>query len=221
MQRQLAQLLTSGARTEARILAHLASIEERRLHLRSGCSSLFAYCVERLGLSENQAFHRLTAARLARRFPLIFRLVEQRKIHLTGVCLLRDCLNEDNHAALLNEACGKTKLQVLELIARRHPRPDLPSTIRKLPAPAAATPATAMRSKNPAATGSPRTAPEAQAYVPPSVEAPPFRARPWARSGGSGSENLKLLCAAHNRLLAERDFGREKIANSIHFARAK
>src|SRR4051812_4964305 len=64
VQTQLAQLLTSGARTEARIISHIAAIEDRRLHLKSGCPSLFAYCVERLGLSESQAFHRLTAARL-------------------------------------------------------------------------------------------------------------------------------------------------------------
>jgi len=135
VQVQLTQLLASAARTEARIIAHIAAIEDRRLHLRSGCSSLFAYCVERLGLSENEAFHRLTAARLARRFPIIFRLVEEHEIHLTGVCLLRDYLNQDNHVELLVLACGKTKFQIMELLARRFPRADLRSSLRKLPTP--------------------------------------------------------------------------------------
>lgn len=35
--------------------------------------------------------------------------------------------------------------------------------------------------------------------------------RPWARGGGETVENLRLLCAAHNRLLAERDFGVEHV----------
>ena len=30
---------------------------------------------------------------------------------------------------------------------------------------------------------------------------------PWARGGASSPDNLRLLCATHNRLLAERDFG--------------
>jgi 5-methylcytosine-specific restriction endonuclease McrA len=36
--------------------------------------------------------------------------------------------------------------------------------------------------------------------------------QPWARSGASTTENLRLLCASHNRLLAERDFGAAYVA---------
>jgi 5-methylcytosine-specific restriction endonuclease McrA len=35
--------------------------------------------------------------------------------------------------------------------------------------------------------------------------------RPWAKGGNSTVGNLRLLCAAHNRLLAEQDFGRDLI----------
>ncbi|HEY5372373.1 MAG TPA: hypothetical protein VIK01_01745, partial [Polyangiaceae bacterium] len=69
LQARLSQLLVNGCRTEARIVAHLAEVEERRLHLRGGSSSMFDYCVGRLGLSNGEAFQRLTVARLARRFP--------------------------------------------------------------------------------------------------------------------------------------------------------
>jgi hypothetical protein len=133
LQTELARLLANGARTEARIIAHLAAVEERRLHLEAGSSSLFDYCCHRLGLSENEAFHRITAARLARRFPAIFSLIQRRALHLTAVCLLRDYLTPENHRELLEEASGKTKLQVQEMLARRFPRPDVASTIRKLP----------------------------------------------------------------------------------------
>jgi hypothetical protein len=132
LQSELMRLLANGSRTEARILAHLAAVEERRLHLEAGSSSLFGYCCTRLGLSENEAFHRITAARLARRFPVIFGLIERRAIHLTAVCLLRDYLTPDNHRELLAEAAGKTKLQVQELLARRLPRPDVASSKREI-----------------------------------------------------------------------------------------
>ena len=90
LQAGLKELLTKGARTEARIVAHLAEVDARKLHLAMGASSLFDYCLSRLGLSNNEAFHRITAARLARRFPVIFELLERRDVHLTAVCLLRD-----------------------------------------------------------------------------------------------------------------------------------
>src|SRR5882724_5528908 len=78
----LAALLASGYRTEARIVAHIAEVEERRLHSKDGSCSLFEYCVKRLGLSESEAFHRLTAARIARQFPVVFGMIERREIHL-------------------------------------------------------------------------------------------------------------------------------------------
>ena len=86
LQDGLKELLTMGARTEARIVAHLAEVETRKLHLTMGASSLFDYCLSRLGLSNNEAFHRITAARLARRFPIIYELLERRDVHLTAIC---------------------------------------------------------------------------------------------------------------------------------------
>ena len=129
----LLDLLTIGARTEARIVAHLAEVEERRLHLRDGYSSMFDYCLSRLGLSESEAFHRITAARLAQRFPSIFGLLERRELHLSGLRLLRDHLTVENHAELLTSAIGKSKFQIQELLARRFPRPEIEATVRKLP----------------------------------------------------------------------------------------
>jgi hypothetical protein len=87
-----------------------------------------------LGLSNSEAFHRITVARVARQFPVIFELLEHRELHLTAVCLLRDYLTAENHLELLTEAAHKTKWQVQELIARRFPRPDVASSVRKLPA---------------------------------------------------------------------------------------
>ncbi len=133
----LAELLANGYRTEARIIAHLAEVETRKLHLMDGGESLFDYCQTRLRLSASEAFHRITAARIARKFPIVFRMIEERKLHLTAVCLLRDYLTQENHHDLLQAASGKTKWQVQELLARRFPRPDVESRIRRLPTPRA------------------------------------------------------------------------------------
>jgi hypothetical protein len=170
LQAELTRLLASSSRTEARIIAHLAAVEERRLHLVAGSSSLFAYCCHRLHLSENEAFHRITAARLARRFPAIFGLIEQRAVHLTAVCLLRDYLTPENHRELLEEASGRTKLQVQELLARRFPRPDVASTIRKLPPPRAPLPAPARALPRSAASPKADAVNDSRKALPPPVQ---------------------------------------------------
>jgi hypothetical protein len=110
----------------------LAEIDARRLTLLSG-ASLFEYCVKRLGLSEHQAYFRIAAARAARKFPIIFELLERRELHLTAVALLSRYLTHDNHVELLQEAKGKSKRQLLKVLARRWPKADFTSQVRRLP----------------------------------------------------------------------------------------
>jgi hypothetical protein len=86
----LKSLLGSGARTEARIVAHIAEVEARKLHLRDGSPSAFEYCRAQLGLSESEAFHRLTAARIARKYPIVFSMMERREIHHSRLLAERD-----------------------------------------------------------------------------------------------------------------------------------
>ncbi|WP_394841942.1 hypothetical protein LZC95_33310 [Pendulispora brunnea] len=123
-------LIGQGRALLARLLVYLAEVEERRLDLQSACSSLFDFCVRRLGMSEDEACRRVMAARLARRFPFALPLIENGDIHLTAFLMLREHLTEENHAELLRAASGKTKAQVQELLAARFPRPDAPSMIR-------------------------------------------------------------------------------------------
>jgi hypothetical protein len=59
----------------AELLAYLAEVDRRGLHLREATGSLFAYCVERLHMSEGAAGKRITAARTARRFPLALAMI--------------------------------------------------------------------------------------------------------------------------------------------------
>jgi hypothetical protein len=130
----LSHLLGAGARVEARIVAHLAEVETRRLHLLKGCSSLYDYCRKQLSLSDYEAFVRIAAARVARKYPIVFEMLERRELHLTAVCEVRDFLTSENHAELLGEISGKTKLQIREILARRFPQADVPGSLKKLPA---------------------------------------------------------------------------------------
>src|SRR6186713_3710753 len=81
-------LLAGERRAAAQIVAHLAEMDTRDVHLREGYTSLFAYCRAVLGLSEWEAYNRIEVARAARRFPVILEMLAAGAIHLTAVKLL-------------------------------------------------------------------------------------------------------------------------------------
>jgi hypothetical protein len=128
-------LVHTQRQTTAELLAHLAEIEQRSLHLARGCGSLFAYCTERLGMSEDEAYMRIRVARAARRFPRVAEALANGHVHLSGLCRLAAHLTEQNHRELLLAAQGRTKREIDQMLAERFPRPDAPDSLRKLPAP--------------------------------------------------------------------------------------
>jgi hypothetical protein len=118
----------------ASLIAHLAELDARHLFLGAGFSSLFTYCCEVLHLSEPAACNRIEAARTARRFPVILGMLGEGSLSLATVRLLSAHLTPENHQELLTAATGKSKRQVEELLARYFPKPEVPSSVRKLPA---------------------------------------------------------------------------------------
>src|SRR5215472_2732176 len=126
-------LVVQGRTVLARLLVYLGEVEDRRLDLESACSSLFDFCVRRLGMGDDEACRRVAGARLVRRFPMALTMIERGELHLTGLLLLREHLTDHNHEELLRVASGKTKSEVQSLVAERFPRPDVPSRIHTLP----------------------------------------------------------------------------------------
>src|SRR6266536_6564768 len=86
--RDLAALVAHDRATTARLLAHLAEVDERRLYLPAAYPSMYAYCVGELRLCEQAAFKRIRAARTARQFPAVFPALAEGRLHLSGVVLL-------------------------------------------------------------------------------------------------------------------------------------
>lgn len=86
-----------------------------------------------LHLSDWEAYYRIEAARVARRFPVIFDMLEDGSIHLTGVKLLAPHLTAENHRAVLESARWKSKLAIGEIVARLAPQSDVPTLVMALP----------------------------------------------------------------------------------------
>jgi hypothetical protein len=129
---RLKSLAARERRATALLVAHLAELDTRDLHLRAGYPSLFIYCREVLALSEHEAYNRMEAARTARRFPLVLDLLASGAVNLTTVRLLGPHLTADNHARVLESARAKRKVEVEEIVAGLAPRPDVPPSVRKL-----------------------------------------------------------------------------------------
>ncbi len=130
---QLLQLNQQNRRLEAELLLYLGELDRRQIYREQAVASAFEFCVLRLGYSEDVAFKRVGAARLLRRFPLIYDLLVDGRIHLTALMLIKPHLTEENYEEWLFLASEKSKRQVEKLVAARCPRPDVPASIRKLP----------------------------------------------------------------------------------------
>jgi hypothetical protein len=123
--------------TMASLIAHLMEFDVRRLYLGAGCPSMFVYCTDVLRLSGHEAYHRIEAARLARKFPIVLRMLADGTLNLTTARLLGPHLSDENHEALVAAAAGKSKREVEVLLAAIFPQPDISASIRKVPAPRA------------------------------------------------------------------------------------
>ena len=135
----LIELVGTERRCIAATLAHLIEVEERRLHLEAASPSLYDFCTRKLGMSESSAVRRIMAVRIARCFPVVLDRIANGKLHLSALVLLRNHLTKENHEALLDEVAGMSKRDLEQLLAARAPKPDVPTTIQKLPAQAALT----------------------------------------------------------------------------------
>ena len=127
------RLAANERHATAQLVAHLAEMDARRLYLAEGCSSLFTYCTHVLHLSEQTAYGRIEAARAACKFPAILDAVASGALHLTAVNLIAPHLTVENVDRVIAATTHKMKREVEELVAALHPRPPVPSSVRKLP----------------------------------------------------------------------------------------
>jgi hypothetical protein len=130
---RLGELVSHSLRVEADLVAHIGEVDERRLYAREASPSMFAYCTERLHLSEAEAYRRITVARAARQHEVLLAMLRDGRLHLSGIAMLAPLLTRDNRDAVLARAIHLSKRQIQELVAELSPRPDALSVMRKLP----------------------------------------------------------------------------------------
>src|SRR5262249_61313586 len=123
----------------ATLLTRIAEIDARRLYLPEGYPSMKAFLVRRMRLpTENAAYKRLTAARLARKYPGILVALSDGRLHLTAVLMLGNHLTPANADQLVGAALDQTRFGPEVGLAETFPRPGPPEPPRRPCAPATA-----------------------------------------------------------------------------------
>ena len=118
----------------ASLVAHLAALRLRpSLHAGLGYGTLFAYCRRVLRLSEDAAANRIHAAKACLKFPVILDLLASGDLSLSAIRMLRRHLTAENHARILARARNARRVDIEKLVAELAPRPDVATSVRKLP----------------------------------------------------------------------------------------
>ena len=130
----LAALVARDRVTTAALLAHLAEVDERKLYLPAAYPSLYAYCVGELRMSEDTAYKRIRAARMARECPAIFTALADGRLNLSSVLLLAPYLTLDTADGLLAAAARRTNAEIELFLAGRFPRTDVPTRVEAMAA---------------------------------------------------------------------------------------
>lgn len=115
---RLASLHARGCGITAELLETIAEVDERRLYVPAGYDSMYAYCVGELHLSEDAAYKRIQAARIARQFPVLFETVADGRLHLTAVGMLAPHLTVENVDELIAAATHQSKAVIQRLLAQ-------------------------------------------------------------------------------------------------------
>lgn len=111
---QIKGLAQTERELTAEILNHLKEIEDRRLHLELGFSSLFEYATKELGYSEPQAQRRISSMRLIKEIPEIEESLKDGKLNLTNIAKVQSFFRERKKA---KKPLGSSeKIQLLKRI---------------------------------------------------------------------------------------------------------
>ena len=129
---RLSNALKQSRRVESVLVAHMAEVDARRLFAREASSSMFKYAIDMLHLSEAEAYLRIAAARASRRHPALLTMLDDGRLHLSGIGALAPYLTDANCEELLARGTHKTKRELPVLVAEIAPKPDVSAFIRKL-----------------------------------------------------------------------------------------
>ncbi len=113
---RLEEMATQERKHQIEILRYLSELDERRVVVEMGYSSLWDFCRRRLKFSEATSTRRVNVARASRTFPALLTMLEDGRLSLGTASDLSHGLTDDNHVDLLATAAWKTAREVQRLV---------------------------------------------------------------------------------------------------------
>lgn len=117
------------------LLNHLAEIERRHLFSKFSCSSLHAYCVKYLKMSDPQAGRRVAASRMLNEIPALKKKVANGELSMTSVCQASSFFHREKNAGrrilsaekleVMNALENQSTRKVEQILISRASNPDL------------------------------------------------------------------------------------------------
>ena len=87
---ELSQLVTRERELLTQVLKYLLEVENRKLYLQRGFSSMFKFCVEYLNYSDSEAQVRIQAMRLIKSLPQVEEKIETGSLSLTNAAKIQN-----------------------------------------------------------------------------------------------------------------------------------
>lgn len=119
--------------TDVQLVVLLGEVERRRIHLELACSSMWDFCRRKLGMSGGQAFRRMTASRLATKYPALLEYLDDGTITMSALAQVRDYISDANWQVVVDAIAGKSRAEIARMVATWSPRPDVLARLRRLP----------------------------------------------------------------------------------------
>jgi 5-methylcytosine-specific restriction endonuclease McrA len=104
-----------------KLLHFISDLERRKSYLDLGYSSVFDYCVRKIGYSRSAAGRRIQAARCARRYPEVFGMLRAREVSFGIAALIEPILTDDNKDSILERVRGASHREVERVVSEYRP----------------------------------------------------------------------------------------------------
>lgn len=109
----------------AQTLILLAELDQHRLWMECGHATLIEYCVEHLGMDEDEAAERVEVARLALPFPDVIRAVATGHLNMVTARLIAPHLTASNADELIAAVAHRREAEVRAMLREWFPDKDL------------------------------------------------------------------------------------------------
>ncbi|MEW6057676.1 MAG: HNH endonuclease, partial [Bdellovibrionota bacterium] len=107
---------------EADLLEVITKVDEHRVFVELGFSSLFAYCTESLKLSESTAYNAITVARKSKQVPALKQQISQGSLSIAKARKLAAVITKENQKHWLDLAIKLPRRELERQIAKVNPK---------------------------------------------------------------------------------------------------